>query len=583
MGKTYYIGLSATYHDPALAILDDAGEVLFAEATERYLQYKRALNAEPDNLYLIPTLLKTYCPSPDGFVVAYNWQEKRPLYERLVARMGILKASGLLKTGIQPLASPLPNYKLHHMMACQRNSLAKAGLNLVRIIHELFPHSRIRLTDFEHHLTHAAGACYASPFEEAACAVVDSYGERGALAFYHYKNGKLSLHCETHGLGSLGFYYMKLTELCGFDWLKGEEWKVMGLAAYGGLDEEIYPLLQSMLRVEGLTLQHRRRPLFEALDKLERRALRNGTAPGLVANLAYTGQYFFSELMTTILNNFHAAGASDNLVLAGGCALNSSYNGQILEKTPFTQLYIPPAPADDGTALGAAWLAYFNDHPEARPKAEMLSPYLGSDVSRRTLQNLARFGRGLSVQHLPRKSAVETARLLADGKLIGWVQGGAEFGPRALGNRSILADPRNAGMRDKINNLVKLREEYRPLAPSILHEFGDEFFLQYQESPYMERTLRFRQSAMHKVPAVVHVDGTGRLQTVKREWNPRFYDLILTFYRLTGVPLLINTSFNVMGKPMAHSVEDIVGVFMTSGLDALVIEDYMFTKPDWRS
>jgi carbamoyltransferase len=580
MGKTYYIGLSVTYHDPAVAILDDAGEVLFAEATERYLQYKRALNAEPDNLYLIPTLLKTYCPSPNSVVVALNWKKKRSLYEQVVAGLGILDAAGLLRTGIKSLVAPLPNYKLHHMMACQRNSVAKAGLNVVRVLHELFPRSAIRLVDFDHHLTHAGSACYASPFEEAACAVVDSYGERGSLAFYHYRNGKLELHREARGLGSLGFYYMKLTELCGFDWLKGEEWKVMGLAAYGRLDEDIYPLLQSTLVVEGLSLKCHRRPLFEALAKLERRTRREGTVPGQAANLAYTGQYFFSELMGKLLNNFHSCGATDNLVLAGGCALNSSFNGQILEKTPFKQLYIPPAPADDGTALGAAWLAYFEDHPEARPKVEMLSPYLGSDVSRRTLQNLARFGKGLSVQHLPRRSTTETARLLAEGKLIGWIQGGAEFGPRALGNRSILADPRNAGVKDKINQLVKFREDYRPLAPSILHEFGEDFFLHYQESPYMERTLRFRQSAIHKVPAVVHVDGTGRLQTVKREWNPRFYDLILMFYRLTGVPLLVNTSFNIMGKPIAHSIEDMIGVFMTTGLDALVIEDYLFTKPD---
>jgi carbamoyltransferase len=192
---------------------------------------------------------------------------------------------------------------------------------------------------------------------------------------------------------------------------------------------------------------------------------------------------------------------------------------------------------------------------------------------------LARYGGGLQVQHFPETIAPQTARRLADGRLVGWVQGRAEFGPRALGNRSILADPRDPGMKDRINGRVKFREEYRPFAPSILDEFGPEFFFDYQASPYMERTLRFRPEAAERVPAVVHVDGTGRLQSVIRESNPRFHALLEAFRDLTGIPLLLNTSFNVMGKPIVHSVEDAVAVFMTTGLDVLVIEDYLFEKP----
>jgi len=168
--------------------------------------------------------------------------------------------------------------------------------------------------------------------------------------------------------------------------------------------------------------------------------------------------------------------------------------------------------------------------------------------------------------------------LLAGGKLVGWVQGRAEFGPRALGNRSILADPRPVDMKDRINTLVKFREEFRPFAPSILDEFGDEYFENYQVSPYMERTLTFKESVRQKIPAIVHVNRTGRLQSVRHEWNERFYDLIYAFYELTGVPLLLNTSFNIMGKPIMHSVEDAVGLFYTTGLDALAIEDYLIEK-----
>jgi carbamoyltransferase len=158
------------------------------------------------------------------------------------------------------------------------------------------------------------------------------------------------------------------------------------------------------------------------------------------------------------------------------------------------------------------------------------------------------------------------------------MQGRAEFGPRALGNRSILADPRSPEMKDKINSRVKFREWYRPLAPAILHELGEEYFEDYQETPYMERTLRFRQEMRDRVPAVVHQDGTGRLQSVTEEGNPLFYKLIRAFYQKTGIPLLLNTSLNVMGKPIVHSVEDAITVFYTTGLDCLVIEDYVLTK-----
>jgi carbamoyltransferase len=180
---------------------------------------------------------------------------------------------------------------------------------------------------------------------------------------------------------------------------------------------------------------------------------------------------------------------------------------------------------------------------------------------------------------LPDSIITETANLLADGKLVGWVQGRAEYGPRALGNRSILADPREVKMQDTINERVKFREMFRPFAPSILHEYAEDYFENYQESPFMDKTLLIRKDKKKKIAAVCHVDGTGRLQTVKKEWNPRFYGLIECFFRLTGVPVLLNTSFNVMGKPLIHGLEDALAVFMTTGLDVLVVNDYLITKP----
>jgi carbamoyltransferase len=576
--KTYYLGLSVTYHDPALAIVDDQGEVLFAEATERFMQYKRALNCEPDTLLRLPSLLREHCADAERIVAAFNWRVRRPWYERAAAAAGLLSPKGLLRLGFKRLRSPLENYQIHHAMACNRLSIARAGLNLARVLREHFPRCALEFRDFDHHDAHAACACYGSPFDEALCAVIDSYGERGALAFYRYRDGRLERFHEGQGLGSLGLYYMKLTELCGFDWSLGEEWKVMGLAAYGRLDEEIYALLQNLLEIQGLDIAHGE-TLFEALEQLETKRRRPQDPAQLAADLAYTGQFFFEQSVSALLDRFHAAHPGKRLALAGGCALNSACNGQLLAYTPFSELYVPPAPADDGAALGTAWLAFHQDHRKHWRGPKMLSPYLGSAMSPDALARLARQAGGLDARHLPASICEETARLLAQGKLVGWMQGRAEFGPRALGNRSILADPRDPAMKERINARVKFREEFRPFAPSILPEYGPDYFEHYQASPYMERALRFRPEGARRAPATVHVDGTGRLQTVRADWNPRFHRLLQAFHRETHVPVLLNTSFNLMGKPIAHSVEDAIAVFMTCGLDVLVIGDWLFAKP----
>jgi len=579
--KKYYIGLSVTYHDPALAIVDEQGDVLFAEATERYMQNKRALNCEADPLLRIKELLEQYCPSPDEIVIAINWRKKRPLYENIVAALGCLTASGLNKKGIKKLRSPLSNYQLHHMIASQRNNIVSAGLNLVRIITEYYPDCSISFVDFHHHLTHAATASYSSPFLESACAVIDSFGENGSMGFYHYKNQRLECLYETKGTGSIGFYYMKVTELCGFDWLKGEEWKVMGLAPYGKLNRELYELLKSTISVQGFDCQHRSKNLFSSIAALDNFKRHDQDPIEQAADLAFTGQYFFAELMSKLLQNLQRVTGSKNLTLGGGCALNSAFNGQIKSRTDFEHVFIPSAPADDGTALGAAWLALHHDHTnfDIATEKTILSPYLGSTIPNEAIDRLKQYNRVLEIQHLPDSICQITAELLAKGQLIGWIQGRAEYGPRALGNRSILADPRQAVTKDNINQKIKFRESFRPFAPSVLHEHANDFFEDYHESPYMDKTLHIRDARQEQVAAVCHVDGTGRLQTVKEEWNPMFYQLINSFYQQTQIPMLLNTSFNVMGKPLIHSLDDALAVFLTTGLDALVINDYLICKP----
>jgi carbamoyltransferase len=371
---------------------------------------------------------------------------------------------------------------------------------------------------------------------------------------------------------------MKITELCGFDWLKGEEWKVMGLASYGTLNQDLYDLLNSTVMINGFDCKHHPERLFQKMHELNRFKREPEQSAEQAADLAYTGQVFFADLLTRLLSHLQEVTQSEHLTLTGGCALNSSYNGQITNRTAYKQVHIPSAPADDGCALGAAWLAFQNDHPDWSYKPALLSPYSGSSISNESLEQLIKFNRTLTIQHLPETICEATAKLLAEGQLIGWIQGRAEFGPRALGNRSILADPRFAGTQDQINQKIKFRERFRPFAPSILHEYGDDYFENYHESPYMDKTLRIRKNMQNKIAAVCHVDGTGRLQTVKQEWNPRFHQLILSFHQLTQIPMLLNTSFNVMGKPLVHSLEDALAVFLTTGLDVLVVNDYLISK-----
>lgn len=576
----YYFGLSTTFHDPALAIVDQAGKILFAEASERYLQDKRAFGAAADHIIRIERLIREYCDPEGDFVGAISWSRTNHHLLNLGYIVHLFDREKIYAPRSDRWTSyQLPRFLMAWMQVMQMKQ-NETGANLTFRLRHDFDSLRVRFRHLAHHDTHAAYACAGSPFDEAVCLVADGFGELSAFASYHYEKGAIRLLDKNPGLASLGFFYKQLTRLCGFDWVAGEEWKVMGLAPYGEVNPRIHELLSSCYQVRAGRLKHAPPRRLAAIDReLQSHARAVGSHPESVADLARTGQVVFSEIMETLLHHLHARGLSDHLVLSGGCALNSSFNGTVLDRVPFRDLHVPSAPGDDGNAIGAALLAWQQDHPGAAlPTVGVDCPYLGSTASRETWENVLRFGGLAKLRHLPDTVHEEAARLLAEGKILGWFQGRAEFGPRSLGNRSILADPRSADMKERINALVKFREEYRPFAPSILHEHGSEYFEHYQESRYMERTLRVREEKRDAIAAVVHVDHSARLQTVKREWNPRFHALVAAFHQLTGVPAVLNTSFNVMGKPIVHSIEDALATFHTTGLEALVIGDYLIEK-----
>jgi len=575
---TYYVGLATTFHDPAIAVVNPRGEVVFAEASERYLQHKRAYCCAADIRETVRVVLKKYCDPQARFVIAKPWSRRLHRFLDFMFAIGATNHERLPRRTSKMTRFLVDQNVLYAQLWLQHTAFQLSGGHFADILRDDYKNENVAFVRFPHHLAHGANACLTSPFENAACMVIDGAGEHGAISYYEYKKGILREFETVKGEESLGILYSICTALCGFSPEKGEEWKVMGLAPYGKLDGEILETLRSLLTVRDLQIKYPPIAGIKAWFQKMRQWSRKKDAPALeCADLAFTAQYFYAEVMTQLLTNLHKRGISDNLALGGGCGLNSSFNGEIIKRTPFRQLHVPCSPGDDGNAIGAALLAYDQENPPTKARSRIQMPYLGSGLSQATLGHLVEFG-GKSVQHFPGTIHLEAAKRLAQGKLLGWAQGRAEFGPRALGNRSILADPRPPEMKEKINARVKFREEFRPFAPSILHEFGDEYFENYQVTPYMDRTLTFRESVEEKVPAIVHINRTGRLQSVKREWNEKYYDLIKAFYDITGIPMLLNTSFNIMGKPIIHSVEDALGVFYTTGLDVLVIDDYLIEK-----
>ena len=577
----YYLGLATTFHDPALALVGPDGAVLFAEATERYRQYKRAPNCEPDSAPRMAGLLARHLPAGAELVVATSWG---PEFSAFLARSAAAGAFGL-----ETLAAHAPD--LNRSLVPERSertfiaelgvAQARAGYGtLLGLDRAHGGQSRIAaLRRYPHHLAHAAFGLWGSPFRDAACLVVDGMGETGASAIYRMQAGRIAEVKRHRGRESLGFFFGLVTDLAGFDQAAGEEWKVMGLAPYGRSDPDLTALLRRLYRIEDGRLRFADAATVQAaVAEILARRPADAQETGW-ADLARCGQDAFCEMMDGLVAEAGRLAPGENLVLTGGCALNSSYNGRLLARSPYDRLHVPSAPADDGNALGAAWLAYAEDHPDwtGPDREEPLTPYLGSAVSTEPLARMA--GQEPRLRRLGHAGVTQAAAgILAAGGLVGWVQGRAEFGPRALGNRSILADPRPADAKAILNAKVKYREAFRPFAPSILAEAGPDWFEDYQDSPYMERTLVWRPAVRARVPAVVHEDGTGRLQSVTPARNPAYAGLIAAFADRTGVPILLNTSFNVMGKPILHTAEDAILMFYTTGLDALVVEDWLLVK-----
>ncbi|MBX3177695.1 MAG: carbamoyltransferase [Candidatus Hydrogenedentes bacterium] len=444
-----------------------------------------------------------------------------------------------------------------------------------------------RLHYLEHHPAHAASAFLCSPFDEAALLSIDYVGEWAATWRGVGRGATITRIQQTNYPNSLGVFYSALTDYLGFQ-RASDEYKVMGLASYG--EPEYYDALSKVLRPgeDGAYRIDHRYTAWQYLPGSRRgyfseRFLREfgpRRAPGAPLddrhrNLAASAQRLLEDIVLGLARRLHRETGSANLCLAGGVALNCAMNGRLQREGPFERIWVQPAAGDDGIAIGAA-LQLHHRLTGAGRAFRMEHAAWGPDADAGEIEHC------LHITKTPHRRsddiAADTARLLAEGLMVGWYQGRMEFGPRALGNRSILADPTRADMKDLLNTHVKFREEFRPFAPSVLAERAGEFFEGCAEAPFMQFVYPVRPEKRALLPAITHVDGTARVQTVTEAANPRFYRLIKAFEAIRGVPVVLNTSFNVMGEPIVHTPFDALKCFHGTGLDALAMGDYLVIK-----
>jgi carbamoyltransferase len=442
-----------------------------------------------------------------------------------------------------------------------------------------FGKSQASIHFIDHHLCHALSAYCMAPFDNTAIIVMDGRGAREATTIWHANDSCLQCLEQYDYPNSLGVFYAGLTQALGFQPLS-DEWKVMGLAAYGTPSMDLGELIghcEHKYWVNGKAFfgcdDHDQSRLKRVLNGV----CRSDGEPILQKHkdLASSAQLACERAMLTILRQAVKLTKSRAVCLAGGVALNCKANGELLRSGLIDDLYVQPAAGDDGGCIGAAYAVYLKLGLKV-PRVPTRHTYLGPEYSDAQIEELLKTFK-LPYERLEHP-AVEAAAMLAENKIVGWFQGRMEFGPRALGNRSILANPRFSENCTRVNDAVKFRETWRPFAPSVLHEDGARYFLDYRESPYMLLSFWVTPAAKVEIPAVVHVDGSARVQSVTREANPRFYQLIREFGDRTGVSVVLNTSFNLKGDAIVCTPAEAIETFYTSGLDGLFLGSFAIRK-----
>ncbi|MEM7145609.1 MAG: carbamoyltransferase C-terminal domain-containing protein [Verrucomicrobiota bacterium] len=562
-------------HDPSVTLLHD-GTVLGAIEEER-------LSREKHRPGIFPRRALHHLLDYHGFTeadideVAYYW-DQRPYLLPMTGSTLRYAGQGRLKPALKAMKNKFFG-GLTYLNA------PKMFLD-VNLRHRPIP----PIHPVDHHLAHAASVHLPSPYETSACAVLDGSGGYPSTTTYNARGARFQKLTQIYYPHSLGHAYAALTEYLGFHCM-ADEWKVMGLAPYGSPNPKLKSLFDQLIvllpdgqyRIDPTlarwAVTYAEFPILtdEACQQLGAPPREYGHPPGdREADIAFNFQRRIEEAIFHVLNHLQKQTREKNLTLAGGVALNCAANGKILEQTDFENLWLQPASHDAGASMGAALYRWQHHHNHGADRWRMSHPYLGPEFS--TDHTRAELDRAQLPYTEIDDPAATAAQLIADGQITGWFQGRMEWGPRALGNRSILADPRHAKTKDQVNAAIKLRESFRPFAPAILAEQIETVAEPHSPSPFMTHTAVIRPQYRDKLAAVTHVDGTARIQSVTPDANPLFHALITHFHQLTGVPAVLNTSFNVKDEPIVCTPQQALRCYAATGLNALIIDRFLLKK-----
>ena len=565
----YNLGISCYYHDSAAAILKD-GYVIAAVEEERFSRKKF------DDGF--PNMAIDWCLQEAG--IRSEQIDSVAFYDKPVLKFERLLDNyiAVAPRGLYSFLDIIPRWI--HKRLWIKDDIKKHLKGFQGEI--IFP---------EHHMSHAAHAFYTSPFEECAILTIDGVGEWTTTSFGTAQNNSIKLTHDVRWPHSVGLFYSAFTYFLGFKVNEGE-YKLMGLSAYG--KPKYYDLImKELIDVKDDGSIHLNMKYFAfTYDKVMTNdkfselfgippRWKNKKTEQIHYDIAASAQKVLEDVILKMANYIHKKTQMKNLSFAGGVALNGVANYNLLKNGPFENVHIPPSPGDAGSAVGCAQYLYYVHNKNKRTVQQnseriknnvYVGPSFSNDVIKSFLEE-----NNINYEYLQREQLLQnTAKLISDGNVVGWYQGKMEWGPRALGNRSILADPRDAKMKDILNEKIKHRESFRPFAPSILEEYVSEYFDIDITSPYMLFVAPVKKP--EKIPAVTHVDGTGRLQTVSKDTNPLYYDLINRFYAITGVPVIVNTSMNVMGEPIVTTPEEAFRMWARTEMDSLVLGNYLISE-----
>ena len=461
------------------------------------------------------------------------------------------------------------------------------------------------IENIEHHYAHLSSAYHVSPFDKACVLSVDGFGDFASTAWGFGENNQIKINKKVYFPHSLGIFYQAITQFLGFK-NYGDEYKIMGLAPYGKptFVDKLKKIIQlnsdgtfklnldyfkfykqnfsykwdaGEIKIEDLYSE-------QLINLLGKEKNKKDEINDFHKDLAHSAQKVYEEAFLNILNNLFKKYKNENLCISGGCGMNSVANGKILNNTNFKNIYIQPAAGDAGGSIGAAYASYFREK-DNKKNFQMTHSYWGTSFDDKQILRAIKDNEiKIKNQNCKYEKILDdealykiVSKCIAEGKVVGWFQDKMEWGPRALGNRSILADPRRADMKDILNIKIKRRESFRPFAPSILREYVKDWFEQEDDVPFMMKVYQVKKNKRQEIPAVTHVDGSGRLQTVKHETNSKYYNLIKQFYKLTNVPILLNTSFNE-NEPIVSKPEEALDCFLRTKMDVLVMGNNLIQR-----